>query len=104
MDPLEPLRALGITPRGEAIALPSGVSCDAWRVESDRGPLVVRIERAGRPTAAADAPRFEAQAAILDRLARVQPALPLPTPVATNATLGADDPYGSAPSEPLRRA
>lgn len=96
MDPLEPLRALGITPRGEAIALPSGVSCDAWRVESDRGPLVVRIERADRPTAEADAPRFEAQAGILERLARVEPALAVPAPVATNATLGADDPFGGA--------
>ena len=96
MDPLEPLRALGITPCGEAIALPSGVSCDAWRVESDRGPLVVRIERTDRATAEADAPRFEVQAGILERLARVQPALPVPAPVATTATLGADDPFGGA--------
>ncbi len=88
MDPLDVLHALDITPRGEAEALPPGVSCHAWRVETERGALVVRIERADRADAEADAPRFETQAGILERLAGVRPALPLPTPIATGDESG----------------
>jgi aminoglycoside phosphotransferase (APT) family kinase protein len=78
MDPLEILRGVGVSPRGAAVALPSGVSCDAWRVESDRGPLVVRVERADRPAAEADEPRFEAQAGIVERIAEVDATLAVP--------------------------
>jgi aminoglycoside phosphotransferase (APT) family kinase protein len=90
MSPSSILEALGIAARGESEPLPSGVSCDAWRVDSDRGPLVVRIERTDRPTAEADAPRFEAQAGILERLAAIDPALALPRHIATNPDTNTD--------------
>lgn len=83
MDPLEALAACSITPRGEPEALSSGVTCHAWRVATDHGPLVVRIEREDRPPAAADAPRFEVQAAIADRLAAADPSLAVPRNLGT---------------------
>ncbi len=114
MDPLDVLRSLDITPRGEAKALPPGVNCDAWRVETNRGVMVVRIERADRADAEADAPRFKAQAGILERLAGVRPALPLPTPIATGdeggrawsvdtAIPGRDHRPGDAPTAAVAR-
>lgn len=103
MEPLELVRGLGVTPRGDAVALTSGVSCEAWRVESDRGPLVVRIERADRPTAEADAPRFEAQAAILRRLAEGDTSLAVPRNLGTGAEGGRGWSVDTlAPGEPVR--
>lgn len=90
-DVVEIVRASGREPLAIA-ALPDGVSCHAWRCATARGDVVVRAARSDRPAAEADAPRFEAQAAILERLRPLDPHLP--EPIATNRSAGDRDPLG----------
>ncbi len=91
------VRASGLAVTGAVTALDAGVSVEAWRAESDGGPLVVLVERAGlaggerRQRAA-----FEARHALLAQLHPRDPRCP--RPLATQADAGAADPLSGARS------
>jgi aminoglycoside phosphotransferase (APT) family kinase protein len=73
-----------------------GVTSVAWRVETNEGPMVVRIERPERPGSMRNAPaRFDAQFALLSRLRALDARVP--RPIATNRTVPADPLEGRAP-------